>query len=102
MGNLNAYHIARAGTHRGVQHNKKTSWRNYVSKMNALTLVKSVWNRICKNNGNTVHHLSVSDREVTIHCGIASVLAYNFSHNSLSAFSTDAFASFARKLKTRI
>ena len=65
-GNLNAYRIARAKAHRDIRHSKKTSWRNYVSKMNSQTSVKSVWNRIRKIKGkdtsNTVHHLSVNDR----------------------------------------
>ena len=49
--NLNAYHIARAKACRDIQYSKKTSWRNYVSKMNSQTLVKSVWNMICKIKG---------------------------------------------------
>ena len=96
-GNLNAYRIARAKARRDIRHSKKTSWRNYVSKMNSQTSVKSVWNRIRKIKGNdtsnTVHHLSVNDRDVTSHRDIANALADNFSHNSSSAFSTDAFAS---------
>ena len=105
-GNLNAYRIARAKARRDIRHSKKTSWRNYVSKMNSQTSVKSVWNRIRKIKGkdtsNTVHHLSVNDRDITSHRDIANALANNVSHNSSSAFSTDAFASFARKLKSRL
>ena len=63
-GNLDAYRIARAKARRDIRHSKKTSWRNYVSKMNSQT---SVWNRIRKIKGkytsNTVHHLSVNDRD---------------------------------------
>ena len=69
--------------------------------MNSQTSVKSVWNRIRKIKGkdtsNTVHHLSVNDRDVTSHRDIANALADNFSHNSSSAFSTDAFASVRKK-----
>ena len=90
-GNLNACRIARAKARRDIRHSKKTSWRNYVSKMNSQTSVKSVWNRIRKIKGkdtsNTVHHLSVNDRDVTSHRDIANALADNFSHNSSSAFS---------------
>ena len=60
-----------------------------------------MWNRIRKIKGkdtsNTVHHLSVNDRNVTSHRDIANALADNFSHNSSSAFSTDAFASVRKK-----
>ena len=69
-GNLNAYRIARANARRDIRHSKKTSWRNYVSNMNSQTSVKSVWNRIRKIKGkdisNTVHHLSVNDRDVSL------------------------------------
>ena len=40
-GNLNVYRIARAKARRDIRHSKKTSWRNYVSKMNSQTSVKS-------------------------------------------------------------
>ena len=100
-GNLNAYRIARAKARRDIRHSKKTSWRNYVSKMNSQTSVKSVWNRIRKIKGkdtsNTVHYLSVNDRDVTSHRDIANALADNLSHNSSSAFSRDAFASVRKK-----
>ena len=100
-GNLNVYRIGRAKARRDIRHSKKTSWRNYVSKMNSQTSVKSVWNRIRKIKGketsNTVHHLSVNDRDVTSHRDIANALAYNFSHNFSSAFTTDDFASVRKK-----
>ena len=85
-GKLNAYRIARAKAHRDIRHSKKTSWRNYVSKMNSQTSVKSVWNRIRKIKGK-----DTSNRD------IANALADNFSHNSSSAFSTDGFASVRKK-----
>ena len=100
-GNLNAYRIARAKARRDIRHSKKTSWRNYVSKMNYQTSVKSVWNGIHKIKGkytsNTVHHLSVNDRDVTSYRDIANALADIFSYNSSSAFSTDAFAAVHKK-----
>ena len=69
--------------------------------MNSQTSVKSVWNRIRKikgkDTGNTVHHFFVNDRDVTSHRDIANALADNLSHNSSSAFSTDAFVSVRKK-----
>ena len=100
-GKMNAYRAARAKARRYVRLSKKTSWRNYVSKLNSQGSVKSVWNRIRKIKGkestNSIHHLSVNDRDVTSHRGIANALAANLSHNSSSAFSTDAFASVRKK-----
>ena len=95
--NLNAYRIARAKARRDIRHIKKTSWRNYISKVNSQASVNSVWNRFRKikgkNTSNTVHYISVNDRDVTSHRDIANPLADTFSHNSSSHFSTDAFAS---------
>ena len=100
-GNLNAYRIARAKARRDIRHSKKTFWRNYVSKMNSQTSVKSVCNRIRKIKGQdaskTVHHLSVNDRDVTSHRDIANALADNISHNSSFTFSTDDFASVRKQ-----
>ena len=75
----------------------RISWRNYVSKMNSQTSVKLMWNRIRKIKGkkssNTVHYLSVNDREITSHRDIANAMADNLSHNSSSALHL-----FVRKL----
>ena len=69
--------------------------------MNSQTSVKSVWNKISKMKGkkssNTVHHLSVSYRDVTSHRDIADSLADNISRNFPSAFRTDAFTSVRQK-----
>ena len=86
-GNLNAYRIARIKARRYTRHSKKTSWRDYVSKMNSQASAKSVWNRILKIKGNdtsnNVHHLSVNDTDVTSHHDIANELADNLSYNSV-------------------
>ena len=99
--NLNAYRVARAKARRDVRLSKNTSWRNYISKLNSQASVKSVWNRIRKIKGkestNSIHHLSVNDRDVTSHRDIANALADSCSHNSSSAFSTDAFSSIRKK-----
>ena len=59
--------------------------------MNSQISDSSVWNRIRKikrkDTSNTVHHLSVNDRDVMSHRDIANALADNCSHNSSSAFS---------------
>ena len=86
-GNLNAYRIARAKARRDIRQSTKMSWRYYVSKMNSQTSFKSIWNRISKikgrNTSNTVHHLSINDRDDTTHHDITNVLADNFSHHRL-------------------
>ena len=56
-----------------------------------------MWNRIRrikgKQSSNSIHHLSVNDRDVTSSRYIINALADNFSHNSSSVFSTDTFTS---------
>ena len=102
-GNPNACHIARAKAKvpDTIINNNKTSRKNYVPKMNSQTSVKYVRNSILRIKGNdtsnTVPCLAVNDREDTSHRDIAMALANNFSHDSSSAFSTDAFASVRRK-----
>ena len=75
---MNAYRIARVKARRNVLHSKKTSWRNYVSKMNSQTSLKSVWNRIRKIKGlkssNIIRHLSDTNRDVMSHRDIANAL----------------------------
>ena len=75
------YRITRAKARIDIRQSKKTSWRNYVSKMNSQTSVKSVWNRIRKIKGkessNTIRHLSANDRDVTSHRDIVNALAGN-------------------------
>jgi len=99
--NLNSFKIARAKARREIRQSKKSSWRNYVSKLNSQTSCKSVWNRIRKIKGkesnNTIRHLSVSDTNVTSKRDIANALADNFSYNSSSAFCTDSFLSVKNK-----
>ena len=81
-GNLNAYHIARAKARRDFRHNKKTSWRNCVSRMKYQTSVISVWNRIRKIKGkessNIIHNFSVNDRDDTSHLDIANAFLIIF------------------------
>ena len=54
-------HIAKAKARRDVRLSKKTSWRNYISKLNSQASVKSMWNMIHKIKGkqssNYIHHL---------------------------------------------
>ena len=99
-GNLNAYRIAKAKARRDIRHSKKTSWRNYVSKMNSQTSVKSVWNRIRKIKGkdtsNTVHHLSVNDRDVTSHWQIIFLIILPLLSAQMPLYL------FASKLKSRL
>ena len=96
-GNLNTYRIARAKARRDIRHSKKTSWRNYVSKMNRLNLFEIGSVKSKEKIQVLLFTIYLSMTDVTSHRDIANALADNFSHNSSSAFSTDAFASVRKK-----
>ena len=64
-GSLNVNYIASAKACRDIQQRKKTSWKNSQKSVK--------WNRIHKIKGkessNTVHHLSVNDRDFNTEWG---------------------------------
>ena len=41
--NLNRFRIFRAKARRAIKESKRTTWRNYVSKLNSRTSTKSAW-----------------------------------------------------------
>ena len=49
--NLNNFKIHRAKTHRVIKTSKKTSWRNYVNKLQYSSKSKKVWDMIRKISG---------------------------------------------------
>ena len=109
-GNLNSYRITRTKARRDIRYSKKISWRNYVSKMNSQTSVKSVLNRIRKIKGKdtniTVHHLSVNDRDVMSHRDIANNSSWHWQITSLIILpllsAQMPLHLFAKKLKSRL
>ena len=53
--------IFRAKARRTLKHNRRTSWRNFVSRLNCHTPMNKVWNMVQnikgKNNKTNVHRL---------------------------------------------
>ena len=47
---LQEYHIKRAKARQVIRANKKKSWREYVSKLNARTSIMKCWDMVRKNN----------------------------------------------------
>ena len=51
--NLTKFKIARAKARRTIKQSKRTSWRQYVSRLNSRSSVKKTWEMIRKINGKT-------------------------------------------------
>ena len=89
QGNMNNFKIQRAKSRRTIKLAKKTSWRNYVNKLNSSTKSKKVWDMIRKISGKNpsspIKHLSKDHVKATNKKNIADLLARTFSKNSSSS-----------------
>jgi ribonuclease HI len=99
--NLNKFRIARARARRTMKQSKKTSWKQYVSKLNSRSSIKKTWDMIRKINGNgrasSVNHIKTSSGNITSAKDISNTLAENFSKKS----STDNYTSEFKKHKAQ-
>ena len=105
--NLSKFKIARAKARRTIKQNKRTSWRQYVSRLNSRSSVKKTWEMIRKINGKNstlnVGHLNVDDDVVTSKADIADVLADVFAEKSSSSNYSTSFQKFQNsKEKTKL
>ena len=95
MDNLNTVKVFRARARRAIRENKKGTWRNFVSKLNNRTSVKTVWDMVRKIKGKTkgskVNHLKKNNNLITSKKDIANTLGESFSKNSSSENYTDEF-----------
>ncbi|ESO88222.1 hypothetical protein LOTGIDRAFT_175894 [Lottia gigantea] len=99
--NVASFRIARAKARRTIRQAKRSSWQEYVSRINSRTSCKSVWDRIRRIKGKadtiSVNHLQIDGSTLTTLPDIANSLGHTFSYNSSSNFSSDAF----RRVKLR-
>ena len=69
-----------------IKTSKKTTWRNYVSKLKSSSKSKKVWDMIRKisgkNSSGPIKHLSKNHVKATNKKDIADLLAKTFSNNS--------------------
>ena len=75
---------------------KRTSWKQYVSKLNSRTPAKKVWDMIRKISGKSkaskLIHLKSSNGKInTSKNEISNVLGENFQHNSSSSNYSETF-----------
>ena len=93
--NLNNFKMHRTKTRRVIKTSKKTSWRNYVSKLKSSSKSKKVWDMIRKISGKyssgPIKHLSKNHVKATNKKDIADLLAKTFSNNSSSTYYSKQF-----------
>ena len=97
--NLVAYRASRARARRVIKESKRSSWKQYVSKLNSRSSVKRVWDMIRKISGKQSRsastHLTKADgTEANDRYDIANTLAAGFEENSSSQHYTEKFQRF--------
>ena len=97
--NLVDYRAARAKARRVVKESKRSSWKQYVSKLNCHSSVKKVWEMVRKISGKqsvcASTHLTKGDGTKAVERkDIANTLAENFERNSSSQHYTEKFQRF--------
>ena len=97
--NLGNFRIFRAKARRTLKQNRRTSWRNFVSKLNCHTPMNKVWNMVQKikgkNNKTNVHHLKDGHDTLTSEQDISNRIGQIFSQYS----STQNYAPEFQKFK---
>ena len=93
--NLTNFQIFKAKARRTIRQSKRSTWKNYVSKLNSRSSTKATWDMIRKINGKSkyskLHHLDTANGTITSEEGISTALADAFSANSSSTNCTDEF-----------
>ena len=99
--------MARAKARRTIKQCKRTSWRQFVSRLNSRSSVKKTWEMVHriegKNSSITVTHLNSAGTEKTTKKDIANALADTFSKKSSSTNYSETFQKFKeQREKTRL
>ena len=105
--NLNNFKLHREKTRRVIKTSKKTSWQNYVNRLNSSSKSKKVWDMIRKisgkNKSSPINHLSKNHVKATNKKDIADLLAKTFSTNSSSNNYNEQFQNIKKKAeKTKL
>ena len=92
----------RAKARKTIKTAKRTSWKQYVSKLNSRTPAKKVWDMIQKINGksktNKLIHLKSKNGNInTSKKEISSVLGENFQQNSSSSNYSETFQNIKKE-----
>jgi len=97
--NLNIYKQVRAQTRRTINYEKRQSWQNFISKVNARTPISKVWNMVQRIKGKhlktSINHLTDEhDNLLTSKKDIANSLAHSISKTSASENYNTKFRTF--------
>ncbi|KAG1713961.1 RNA-directed DNA polymerase from mobile element jockey [Nymphon striatum] len=102
--NLSSYRQAAAAARRTIRQAKRESWRQYVSKLNSQSTIKSAWDRLRKIRGkgtsDAYKHLNVGGTAITSQFGIANALGQSFCRNSSSDNCTGSFRSYKNRAES--
>ncbi|KAG1655164.1 RNA-directed DNA polymerase from mobile element jockey [Nymphon striatum] len=102
--NLSSYRQAAAAARRTIRQAKRESWRQYVSKLNSQSSIKSAWDRLRKIRGkgtsDAYKHLNVGGTAITSQFGIANALGQSFCKNSSSENCTGSFRSYKNRAES--
>ena len=86
--NLNACKILRAKARRIIKQAKRSSWKDFISKINTRSPMTTIWNTIKKINGKNQNmkysHIKVDDKIYESKEEIANILGRTFKSNSSS------------------
>ncbi|KAG1679878.1 RNA-directed DNA polymerase from mobile element jockey [Nymphon striatum] len=103
--NLSCYRQAAAAARRTIRLAKRESWRQYVSKLNSQSSIKSAWDRLRKIRGkgtsDAYKHLNVGGTAITSQLGIANALGQSFCRNSSSDNCTGSFRSYKNRAESQ-
>lgn len=96
--NLENTRIMRAKARRTIKQAKRTSWQNYISKINSRTSMKNVWNMLRKISGKNKNlsysHIKSNDNTFESKEEITNILGKNFHKNSSSSNYNPQFQKF--------
>jgi len=100
------YQRSCAEARRVIKYSQKTSWKNYVSKLNTRTSIKKTWDMIRKISGKCkgqkVHFLHKKNGQMaTDYQGIAETLADEFASNSSTRHYTQEFQRHKNKIEQK-
>ncbi|KAG1649840.1 RNA-directed DNA polymerase from mobile element jockey [Nymphon striatum] len=103
--NLSCYRQAAAAARRTIRQAKRESWRQYVSKLNSQSSIKSAWDRLRKIRGkgtsDAYKHLNVGGTAITSQLDIANALGQSFCRNSSSDNCTGSFRSYKNRAESQ-
>ena len=103
--NLDTFRRVRAEPRRIVRRKMRTTWRDYVSRINSKTPATKVWKMVKKiqgkENSSHIQHLKINGQVLTTHEDISNKLAEQFAQNSSSSNYVPTFQRYQAQAERR-